>query len=272
MTINRVKSFQYFGLTLDETLRFNDHVDFLSSSLIKHFGIFNKVKYRITNKLARELYFAFIYSRIKYGIKVYGRCSAQNASKVQVMQNKLLKLLLRKYRMTPTDEIHENMNLLKVSDIYECNVLTFVNDIMMKRCPDSMQQYYPKRRNIYDVRVKNQLIVPQVRMSVGDRAVRVAGATLWNNMHKDMTQYRLRKWFKGRLIKTLHSQIPRLMNWLMLVLVCVWYISSSACTKHCIVLFWIKLPFCFIPAWIPSSFLSGCQQDEPSSPLTTTSI
>ena len=53
MTINRVKSFQYLGLTLDETLRFNKHVDFLSRSFIKYFGIFNKVKYRITNKLAR---------------------------------------------------------------------------------------------------------------------------------------------------------------------------------------------------------------------------
>ena len=53
MTTNRVKSFQYLGLTLDETLRFNDHVDFLSRSLVKYFGIFNKVKYQITNKLAR---------------------------------------------------------------------------------------------------------------------------------------------------------------------------------------------------------------------------
>ena len=117
------------------------------------------------------------------------------------MQNKLFKLLSRKYRMTPTDEIHINMNLLKVSDIYECNLLTFVNGIMMKRCPDSMQQYYQKRHKVYDVRVKNQLIVPQVRISVGDRAVRVAGASLWNKIHKDMTQYRLRKCFKDKLRK-----------------------------------------------------------------------
>ena len=98
-----VKSFQYLGLTLDETLRFNNHEDFLSRSLIKYFGIFNQVKYRITNELARSLYVALIYSRIKYGIEVYGRCSAQNTDKVQVMQNKLSKLLLRKHIMTPTD-------------------------------------------------------------------------------------------------------------------------------------------------------------------------
>ena len=40
MTIKRVKSFQYLGLTLDETLRFNEHVECLGKSLIKYFGIF----------------------------------------------------------------------------------------------------------------------------------------------------------------------------------------------------------------------------------------
>ena len=59
--------------------------------------------------------------------------------------------------MTPTDEIHNYMNLLKVSDIYEWNVLTFVNDIIMKRCPDSMQLYFQKRHNLYDVRVKKTI-------------------------------------------------------------------------------------------------------------------
>ena len=60
------------------------------------------------------------------------------------MQNKILNPLLRKHKMTPTDEIHESMNLLKVSDIYECNVLTFVNDTVLKMCPDSTQQYHKK--------------------------------------------------------------------------------------------------------------------------------
>ena len=40
MTIKRVKSFQYLGLTLDETLPFNEHVECLGKSLIKYFGIF----------------------------------------------------------------------------------------------------------------------------------------------------------------------------------------------------------------------------------------
>ena len=61
MTIKRAKSFQYLVLTLDKTLLFNEHEECLGKSLIKYFGIFNKIKYRVTNKLARELYNAFIY-------------------------------------------------------------------------------------------------------------------------------------------------------------------------------------------------------------------
>ena len=160
MTSKRVKSFQYLGLTLDETLRFNEHVECLGKSLIKYFGIFNKIKYRVSNKLARELYYAFIYSRINYGIEVYGNCSAKNIDTMQVTQNKLLKLILHKDRRTPTDEIHKTMNILKVKDIYECNVLSLVNNIMMKVCPSSFELYFQKRQNNYDVRRKNSIGSP----------------------------------------------------------------------------------------------------------------
>ena len=140
------------GLTLDETLRLNEHVECLGKSLIKEFVcFFNKLKYRVTNKLVRELYHAFIYSRIKYGIEVYGNCSAQNINTIQVTQNKLLKLMLHIDRRTPTDEIHKTMNILKVKDIYEGTVLSCVNIIMMKMCPSSFELNLKKRQNNYDV-------------------------------------------------------------------------------------------------------------------------
>ena len=200
MTIKRVKSFQYLGLTLDETLRFNEHVECLGKSLIKYFGIFfSKIKYRVTNKLARELHHAFIYSRIKYGIEVYGNCCAKNINTIQVTQNKLLKLILHKDRRTPTDEINKTMNILKVKDIYECNVLHLSIISWWKCALVHLNYIFKKRQNNDDVRRKNQLVVPVVRLCLGERAVRVTGASLWNRLHKDMVQYRLMKCFKGKL-------------------------------------------------------------------------
>ena len=68
MTVMRVKSFEYLGLTLDEHLNWNEHVNELCKSLIKYFGIFTHIKYKITLVVVRQLYHAFIYSRIKYKI------------------------------------------------------------------------------------------------------------------------------------------------------------------------------------------------------------
>ena len=107
MTIMRVKSFKYLGLTLDETLNWNEHVNELCKSLIKYFGIFNHIKYKITPVVVRQLYYAFIYSRIKYGIELYGSSSASNMNKIQVIQNKLLKMVLKLDRLMPTNDLHK---------------------------------------------------------------------------------------------------------------------------------------------------------------------
>ena len=82
-----------------------------------YYSIFNKFKYRVTNKLGKPLYPASICSTVKYGIEVYENCSVQNINTVQFTQNKLWKLILHKDRTTHTDEIHKIMNILRAKDI-----------------------------------------------------------------------------------------------------------------------------------------------------------
>ena len=90
MPIKRVQMVQYLRLIVDENLYWNAHVDYVCMSLVKFFGIFNHVKHFVSKRIARQLYFSFIYSRINYGIEVYGSCGDEHVSKLQVMQNKLL--------------------------------------------------------------------------------------------------------------------------------------------------------------------------------------
>ena len=56
MTIKKVKSFLFLGLSVDEILRFNEHVEILRKSLIKNL-FRNKIKYRVINKLAKRIIF-----------------------------------------------------------------------------------------------------------------------------------------------------------------------------------------------------------------------
>ena len=109
MQINRVESVQYLGMLLDEKLYWHEHVYKICASLVKNFGIFNHIKNFVSKRIARQLYFALIYSRIQYGIETFVTFAKETLAKVQIMQNKLLKLLLKWDRRTPTDLVHYHL-------------------------------------------------------------------------------------------------------------------------------------------------------------------
>ena len=50
---------------------------------------------QINSKITRQQHFAFIYSKIIYGLGAYGYSSASNISKNEIMQTNLLKLILK---------------------------------------------------------------------------------------------------------------------------------------------------------------------------------
>ena len=111
---------------IDENLYWHMYAEYVYDSLVKYFGRLNHVKTIISKKIARQLYFAFIYSRIKYGIEVFEDCTNEYLQNLQVIKNKLLKLLLNFDRRMSTNELHQQLSLLKVVDIHIVNVLSHV--------------------------------------------------------------------------------------------------------------------------------------------------
>ena len=189
MTIGRVKTVNYLGLVIDENLYWNAHVDFVCASLVKYFGIFNHIKSFITSRIARQLYFAFINSRISYGIEVYGHCADEYLSKLQTLQNKLLKLMLKLDRRTSTNQLHRNISLLKAADIHTVSVLCFVNNCRAARCPETFCNYYQARQTERELRNKDHLDVPWARTDMGLSSWNIKGARLWNENFPAVNPY-----------------------------------------------------------------------------------
>ena len=183
---------------IDENLYCRMHVEYVYNSLVKHFGIFNHVKTIIPKKIARQLYFALIHSRIKYGIEVFGDCANEYLQKLQVIQNKLLKLLLNFDRRTSTNELHQQLSLLKVVDIRNVNLLSFVNECRSGRCPTLFSNYYHAREAGYDLRQKDHLHVSRARTDIGHSSCKIKGVRLWNNKLNLVNQH-LHKKASGRL-------------------------------------------------------------------------
>ena len=189
MTINRAKIVNYLGLVIDENLYWNAHVDSVCASLVKYFGIFNHIKSFITSRIARQLYFVFIGSRISYGIEVYGHCANEYLCKLQTLQNKLLKLMLILNRRTSTNQLHRDLSLLKVSDIHAVSVLCFVNNCRAARCPETFCHYFQVRQTDRELRNNDHLDVPWGRTETGISSCCIKGARLWNENFAIVNSY-----------------------------------------------------------------------------------
>ena len=94
--IKRTSNIKFLGLTLDENLSWNDHIDEVCNKLKSFFHIFYNIRDYLSKKAIQSIYYALVYSRIKYGINVYGHVGPTKIEKIQILQNKLLKVLSEK--------------------------------------------------------------------------------------------------------------------------------------------------------------------------------
>ena len=89
----------------------------------------------------QQLYQVFIYSNLKYGIKIYSNASSTNISKLEVMQNIWSKYVLSFYKRTETNFLHTTLNIMNVEDIRK-NCPYFVNIYLIGKYPEIFDQYY----------------------------------------------------------------------------------------------------------------------------------
>ena len=54
----------------------------------------------------------------------------KNMSPIQTLQNRLVKVLLNRDYRYPTNKLHDDMDILKVNDIYELEFLSFAHSFI----------------------------------------------------------------------------------------------------------------------------------------------
>ena len=120
----------------------------------------------------KATYFVFIHSGKKNGI--FGDCANEYFKKLQVMQNKLLKLLSNNDQRLSTNELHQQLSLLKVVDIHTVIVLSYI-DINECRCPTLFSSNYHVREAGYEPRPNDCLRVPMARTDIGQSSSKIKG-------------------------------------------------------------------------------------------------
>ena len=73
---------KFLGITIDDRLNYNEHVEQLTKRLSRCKGILYKLSYSIPPTILRQLYFAIFYSVMIYGIAIWGGGNITNLNMI----------------------------------------------------------------------------------------------------------------------------------------------------------------------------------------------
>ena len=179
---------KYLGIYLDENLNWKNHVSHIITKLNQLSGAFHYLAKYIDNDRINQIYYAYVFPYIKYGIEIFGTCDSTTLKPLQTAQNKILKTLCKKKRRYPTDKLHNELNILKCEDIHKLFVGIFVYKQQNNLLPTIFSNYFHARNNIHNIQTRNseRLFVPRCRLKTCQKSIKFAGVKIWNSIPQDI--------------------------------------------------------------------------------------
>ena len=86
--LERCTSYKYLGIVMDDKLKWDDHIDYICKKISKGCGALVKMRHCASLELLREIYYALIYSYIRYGITVWGNASESTLNPLRVLNHR----------------------------------------------------------------------------------------------------------------------------------------------------------------------------------------
>jgi Reverse transcriptase (RNA-dependent DNA polymerase)/Endonuclease-reverse transcriptase len=129
---------KYLGLILDKKLLFDKHIEQIlhkNSKLIKMYYPFINRKSRLNKSVKLTLFKTIFRAAMLYASPAWTGCAASHKRRLQVAQNKVLKMILRKPWWFGTNDLHDEAGLTTVVDQTDLIHRNFVTKLRFSQNP-----------------------------------------------------------------------------------------------------------------------------------------
>ena len=151
--VERVRTFDFLGVTINETLTWKDHINKTCTKISKVIGIMARCKKFLPSSVLLKIYNSLILSRINYGILCWG---FEN-KRIYKLQKKAIRIICKTKYIAHTDPLFSKLNTLKVKDIYIRHCLKFFFNHENGKLPSHFRNYIIRNRSghSHDTRHRN---------------------------------------------------------------------------------------------------------------------
>lgn len=204
--VKYVRSTKFLGLILDDKFNFNEHVSNLTKQLSKSKGMLYKLSCYVPPTIVRQLYFSLFYSRMIYGIAVWGGGNRTNVNKVERINESAVRIFNNKLPV-------EILRPLSFGDvyIYNCSLFfyKFSNNILFSYFNNKINLLIPIHDHSTRFTVSNNYSLPIVSKTVSLNQFLFNAIKIWNNLPVYIRNLQNYLCFKSKLRSYLkHLNLP----------------------------------------------------------------
>ena len=166
------------GVTMDNTLFWNNHIDLLMKKLSTAFYIIRNAKTYMSASSLKVIYCAFFHLAMSYGIIFCGNSS--HSSIIFRIQKKTIRIMEGCVNRVLCRNLFKKLQILPLTSQYMLSLLMFIvqNKIFFSTNNEN--------HNI-DTRLRNNLYLPQANLTIYQKGAYYLGITIFNNLPLEIT-------------------------------------------------------------------------------------
>ena len=206
--LNRVRNVKYLGMLIDDGLNWDPHIKQLSLQLSKSSAIIYRLRNFVDTETLKLLYYSLIYSRVQYGIILWGTATYSRQKKIVLRLNNIVWIMTWSKKFDHASILYKQLKLLKLEDIYKLELSKFMHQLNCNMTPKVFEKNFVKLESVHSYskrqKTKNNYFLTRVNKSMSQKQLAFRGAKLWATLDNSMKTKPLavfKKILKERMIR-----------------------------------------------------------------------
>ena len=204
VTIRSTNSVELLGITIDNNLSFDVHINQLCSKARSRVWSLNRIRMYLNFDQRKLIFKAYIMSIFNYAPIIWMFCNKTTYQEITKVHKRALRILLCDFR-NEYEVLLQNAECKTVHEIHLCFLLCEVYKSENKLSPKFMQQIYVTKKIKFNFRNKVLMSIPKASsVRFGTQSFLFRGSLLWNQIPEDIKLESSIKSFKSSLKEKLN--------------------------------------------------------------------
>ena len=194
-TIDQVKEHKVLGVIIDEELKWESHINAVTSKFSRSLFLLNKLKPYIDTDARKMFFHAHCLCHINYASVVWDGAAPCHSKRLTSLYKRAINIILPDPSLS-IDEKQIQLNILPLQKHLDFNKCVLVYKVQNELTPDYLSHFLMPATNRYG---SDKYILPRTRIDLFKSSFAFSGATLWNSLPSSARMCSPLKRFKNTL-------------------------------------------------------------------------